>query len=74
MMLSDVVALYQQDRDLEAMLLLRSVLAPDAALAVRETAKRLAAVLAESGHFLALPVDAPVRHMGLIADPAPRLH
>lgn len=68
--LLDVVALYQHGRNLEAMALLRSILPPDAALAAREPATRLALMLAESGHRLP-PSSAPAaRQAAILADGA----
>jgi len=48
-LLLDVLALYQDERNLEAMMLLRSILPPLAALAARDSAERLATILGASG-------------------------
>ncbi len=77
-LLLDVLALYQDGRNLEAMMLLRSILPPQAALAARDSAEGLATILGASDHRLASPRLPAMQHIAFVADdarPSPtRLH
>lgn len=60
--LLDVIALYQQGRSLEAMIVLRSIMPAPLALIARERAEKFAAVLLNRGRRLTTPRRPLVQH------------
>lgn len=62
-----VIALHQHRRQIEAMILLRSVLLPDAAIEARESADELAAVLMKRGQWLEPPMAPMMQQIVLVA-------
>jgi hypothetical protein len=69
--LLDVIALHQHRRSFEAMVLLRSLLAPRAALAAADSAARLTAALTDANRFLASPQLPTTRHVFTGPTPLP---
>ncbi len=65
--LIDAVALAQEYRPFEALLLLRGFLSPDGARAAVRSAEEIGASLARAGRFLDSP-SGPLQHFGLTAD------
>lgn len=62
-----VIALHQHGRQVEAKILLRSVLLPDAAIEARESADELAAVLTKRRRWLEPPMAPMMQQTGLAA-------
>jgi len=77
--LLDILALYQAGRSLEAVLLLRSLATPQAALAAGDSATRLGSALAAAGRLMSPRMLPTTRHAlvdegGMVAPHRPTLH
>lgn len=66
LLLLDVIALYQEKRSFEAMIMLRSLLPIHLALIARNSAERLAIALLNKGHRLAPPLRPDVQHAAFV--------
>jgi hypothetical protein len=64
--LLDILALYQRDKHVEAMMLLRSIVSAPAAAEAREAGEEFSRLLVASGHWLAPPSLASTQDMELI--------
>jgi hypothetical protein len=64
--LLDILSLYQRDRSVEAMVLLRSMVSPPAAAQARESGEEFSRLLMASGHWLAPPSPAATQDMEMI--------
>jgi hypothetical protein len=65
-MLLDILSLYQRDRHVEAMTLLRSITSAAAAAEAREGAEEFSRLLLASGHWLAPPSLGATQDMEMI--------
>jgi hypothetical protein len=61
--LLDTLSLYQRGRNIEAMILLRSMVSPSAAVVARESGEEFSRLLIASGHWLAPPSPATIQDM-----------
>jgi hypothetical protein len=64
--LLNILSLYQRDRNLEAMVLLRSLVSAPAAAQVRQSGEEFSRILLASGHWLAPPSPAATQDMEMI--------
>ncbi len=64
--LLDILSLYQRDRNVEAMILLRSIVSAPAAAEARESGEEFSRLLIASGHWLAPPSPAATRDIELV--------
>ncbi len=64
--LIDILSLYQRDRNVEAMMLLRSIVTAQAATQARESGEEFSQLLLASGHWLAPPSLTATQDMELI--------
>ena len=65
-MLLDILSLYQRGRNVEAMLLLRSIVSAPAAAQARESGEEFCRLLLASGHWLEPPSPAATQDMEMI--------
>ena len=64
--LMDILSLYQRDRHVEAMMLLRSIVTAQAAISSREYGEEFSRLLHASNHWLAPPSPAGTQDMELV--------
>jgi hypothetical protein len=65
-MLLDILSLYQRGRNVEAMLLLRSIVSAPAAAQAHESGEEFSRLLLASGHWLEPPSPAATQDMEMI--------